>query len=184
MHNQTHTAVILLSRIPINLHLLVQWSMYLPRNSTSTNSNRHHLERDGVRIHLVINLQCRTTPIDLIKGESIRPRRSTRTRHRPCRNFTPQLNQAKLVDLIRVTERHWLDLRVPVRHGRELRAGRTVVLERAVGQEVESRRSNGVLVRGIEVHEGIAGVIGIGILVEIDAVVGSQASVFGDEIEG
>ena len=71
-----------------------------------------------------------------------------------------------------------------VRHGRELRAGRTVVLEGAIGEEVESRGSEGVLVGGVEEHVGIAGVVGIGVLVEVDAVVGGQAGVFGDEVEG
>ena len=70
-----------------------------------------------------------------------------------------------------------------IRHGRELRARRTVVPERAVGEEGESRGSVGVLIGGVEEHVGIAGVGGIGVLVEVDAVVGSQAGVFGDEVE-
>ena len=71
-----------------------------------------------------------------------------------------------------------------VRHGRELRAGRTVVLKGIVGEEVESRGSKGVLVGGVEVHEGIARVLGIGVFVEVDAIVGGQAGVFGDEVKG
>lgn len=62
-------------------------------------------------------------------------------------------------------------LRVPVRHRRELRARRTVVLEGPVREEVEGCRSEGVLVGGVEEHVGIAGTVGVGVFVEVDAVV-------------
>ena len=71
-----------------------------------------------------------------------------------------------------------------VRYARELRAGRSVVLKGAVGEEVKSRGSDGVLVGGVEEHVGIAGVLGVGVFVEVDAVVGAPAGVFGDEVEG
>lgn len=56
-------------------------------------------------------------------------------------------------------------------HGRELRARRTVVLKGVVGEEVESRGAKGVLVGGVEVREGIAGGVEIGVFVEVDAIV-------------
>ena len=70
-----------------------------------------------------------------------------------------------------------------VRHGRELGTGRSVVLEGAVGEEVESRGPDGVLVGGVEEHEGIVGKVGVGVFVEVDAVVVGVVGVFGDEVE-
>ena len=64
-----------------------------------------------------------------------------------------------------------------------MRAGGTVVLERAVWKEGECCGSKGVFVGGVEVHVGIAGGVGIGVLVEVDAIIGSQAGVFSDEVE-
>ena len=71
-----------------------------------------------------------------------------------------------------------------VRHGRELRAGRSVILKGVVGEEIESRGADGVLVGGLEEHVGVAGELGVGIFVEVNAVVGGEAGVFGDEVEG
>ena len=71
-----------------------------------------------------------------------------------------------------------------VRHARELRAGRSVIPKGAVGEEVESRGADDILVGGVEEHERIPGVICVGVFVEVDAVVGGEAGVFGDEVEG
>ena len=147
-------------------------------------SNRHHLERNGTIFHLLIDIQRLGSPIRPIEIESIRPCLRTRTRHRPRRNFTSELVQAKRANLVIVPKRHRLLLRVAVRHARELRAGRSVVLKGTVGEEVKGRGSDGVIVCGVEEHVGIAGVLGVGVFVEVDAVVGAPAGVFGDEVEG
>ena len=70
------------------------------------------------------------------------------------------------------------------RHARELRAGRSDVIKGTVGEEVKGRGSDGVLVGGVEVHGGKARNFGVGVVVEVDAVVGAPAGVFGDEVEG
>ena len=136
-------------------------------------SNRHHLERNGTPIHLLINAQRRAPPIGRIKSEGIRPRPRTRARHRPGRNLTRELVQAKPSNLVRIPESHGLVLRVAVRHGRELRARRAVVLQGPVREEFEGCRSEGVLVARVEEHVGIAGAVGVGVFVEVDAVVGT-----------
>ena len=71
-----------------------------------------------------------------------------------------------------------------VRHARELRAGRSVIPKGTVGEEVESRGADSVLVGGVEEHERVSGVICVGVFVEVDAVVGGEAGVFSDEVEG
>ena len=146
-------------------------------------SDRYNLKRDSIILHLLINLQRRIPPTSSIKEKRIRPRLHTLARHRPRRNATRELVQTKPRNLIRIPERDRLLLRMAVRHGRELRARRPVILKGVVGEEVESRGAQGVLVGGVEEHEGIAGEVGVGVFVEVDAVVGGKASVLGDEVE-
>ena len=125
------------------------------------------------------------SPIRPIETERIRPGVRTRTRHLPRCNLTRERDEAtKYVTLVIVLKRHRLQLRVAVRYARELRAGRAEVLEGAVGEEVKGRGSVGVFVGRVEVHVGKARNLGAGFFVEVDAVVGAPAGVFGDEVEG
>lgn len=66
--------------------------------------NRHHLERNGIIFHLLINEQRRIPRTGPIKEESVRPRLRTRARHRPRRNLTRELVQAKPLNLTRIPE--------------------------------------------------------------------------------